>query len=203
MCTLHSECVCLCVCVCVRAREIVLFICMCVKVPGFGRKDEDKDRDGRWREKRNTKGGEKKGEAENETGVEMIWTRRHGWGEVNEAWLCVWRRWVELRLKEEKDKRGAEKESEWASGAERQHSPHIRGSDKDLGRRVWSVDFKETVHTLPKIRGTETDEITALSSQCAEQDQREKTNIIINNNNSSSRSNSSQRRLRQQYQPGH
>lgn len=53
------------------------------------------------------------------------------------------------------------------------------------------MDFKETVHThtLPKIRGIETDEITALSSQSAEQDQREKTNIIIinnkNNNNSS------------------
>lgn len=42
------------------------------------------------------------------------------------------------------------------------------------------MDFKETVHTLPKIRGIETDEITALSSQSAEQDQREKTNIIIN-----------------------
>ena len=49
------------------------------------------------------------------------------------------------------------------------------------------MDFKETVHTLPKIRGIETDEITALSSQSAEQDQREKTNIIISGGSSINR----------------
>ena len=43
----------------------------------------------------------------------------------------------ELQLKEEKDKRGTkEREGERKSSAERQHSPHIRRSDKDLGRRV-------------------------------------------------------------------
>lgn len=49
------------------------------------------------------------------------------------------------------------------------------------------MDFKETVHTLPKIRGIETDQITPLSSQSAEQDQREKTNIIIIRSNSINR----------------
>lgn len=45
----------------------------------------------------------------------------------------------EPQLKEEKDKRGErrrEREGERKSSAERQHSPHIRRSDKDLGRRV-------------------------------------------------------------------
>lgn len=44
----------------------------------------------------------------------------------------------ELQLEEEKDKRGneGERERERERTAERQHSPHIRRSDKDLGRRV-------------------------------------------------------------------
>lgn len=182
-----NQCVwwCVCLCVCVLQRD-------------FRRKDEDKDRDRIWRQKKNTPMVHNREKAvksgiENEMGVEMIWTRRHGWRQVSEARLCVYRRGVAATQREErqrgKSREGErERKRETECGAERQHSPHIRDSDKDLGRRVWSVDFKEMVHTLPKIRGIETDEITALSSQSAEQDQREKMNIINNNNSGSSSS---------------
>lgn len=59
---------------------------------------------------------------------------------MSEARLCVWRRGVAVTQREERQKREKERERarerEGEGGAERQHSPHIRGSDKDLGRRV-------------------------------------------------------------------
>lgn len=64
---------------------------------------------------RNEKNWKRTGQA-NEMTAKIICTEQR---QVKEVGLCVWSR------------RRRQK-----SGAERQHSPHIRGSDKDLGRRV-------------------------------------------------------------------
>lgn len=58
-------------------------------------KDEDKDRTRRKKRIQKVQKIERESRKKgNEWGGEMIWTRRHGRGQVNEAWLCVCRRGV-------------------------------------------------------------------------------------------------------------